>query len=376
MKRRTGIIVGGLVVLTAGAVVAAVVSEDGGHAGASVVTVGRQDIVEKALAVGTIEPDVEVDVKSQLAGVVQKIYADVGKQVRAGTPLLEIRPNPTPLELVEARRQVEIQTVTLDQAKKDYDRLGPLRKEQFITAEEFEAAQQKYEQARLQLQLARERLALLEKGRVRSSAGDVETVVRAPIDGIVLTKSVEIGDPVVPLTTYQEGTAVMTMASMKSLLFRGTVDEIDVGKLREGMKADIKIGALPDAHVTGTVTKIFPKAKKEENATVFPVEIALDPDSAQHLRAGYSANAEDHRGPPRQRPLDPREGRQLRGRLGLGDRAARRRADGPEGHPDRTERRDPDRGRLGPVRGRPGAREADPQDRVGRPCAFVPSSGT
>jgi HlyD family secretion protein len=65
-----------------------------------------------------------------------------------------------------------------------------------------------------------------------------------------------------------------------------------VGKLREGMKADIKIGALPDAHVTGTVTKIFPKAKKEENATVFPVEIALDPDSAQHLRAGYSANAE------------------------------------------------------------------------------------
>ena len=292
MKRRTGIIVGGLVVLTAGAVVAAVASEDGGHADAGVVTVGRQDIVEKALAVGTIEPDVEVDVKSQLAGVVQKIYADVGKQVRAGTPLLEIRPNPTPLELVEARRQVEIQTVTLDQAKKDYDRLGPLRKEQFITAEEFEAAQQKYEQARLQLQLARERLALLEKGRVRSSGGDVETVVRAPIDGIVLSKSVEIGDPVVPLTTYQEGTAVMTMASMKSLLFRGTVDEIDVGKLREGMKADIKIGALPDAHVTGTVTKIFPKAKKEENATVFPVEIALDPDSADHLRAGYSANAE------------------------------------------------------------------------------------
>jgi HlyD family secretion protein len=292
MKRRTGIILGGLAVLTAGAVVAALASEGGSNATSGIVTAARSDIVEKALAVGTIDPDVEVDVKSQLAGVVQRIFADVGERVRAGTPLLEIRPNPTPLELVEARRQVEIQTVSLDQAKKDYDRLGPLHKEQYITAEEFESAQQKYEQATLQLKLARERLALLEKGRVKSEAGDVETVVRAPIDGIVLSKSVEIGDPVVPLTSYQEGTAVMTMASMKSLLFRGTVDEIDVGKLREGMKAEIKIGALPDVHVTGTLTKIFPKGKKEENATVFPVEIALDPDTTAQLRAGYSANAE------------------------------------------------------------------------------------
>ncbi len=292
MKRRTGFILGGLAVLTAGGVVAALASEGGGDGTAGLVTVARTNIVEKALAVGTIDPDVEVDVKSQLAGVVQKLFADVGDRVKAGTPLLEIRPNPTPLELVEARRQVEIDSVTQDQARRDFERLRPLEKQQYITTEEFESAQQKYEQSKLTLQLSRERLALLEKGRVKSRAGDVETVVRAPIDGIVLTKSVEIGDPVVPLTTYQEGTAVMTMASMKSLLFRGTVDEIDVGKLREGMKADIKVGALPDAHVTGTVTKIFPKGKKEENATVFPVEIALGPDGAAHLRAGYSANAE------------------------------------------------------------------------------------
>jgi len=292
MKRKTGIVLGVAGVLVVAAGVAAFARDGGGDATAGTVTVERGDIVDRALAVGRIDPDVEVEVKSQLAGVVQRIFAEEGQQVRAGTPLLEIRPNPTPLELVEGRRQLQIRQVDLDRAQKEYARLEPLREQQFVTEEEFEGAQQRLEESRLQVQLARERLALLEKGRVKSSAGDVETVVRAPIDGIVLTRTVEIGDPVVPLTSYQEGTAVMTMASMKSLLFRGTVDEIDVGRLEEGMKAEIKIGALPEAHVTGTLTRISPKGTKQENATVFPVEITLDPASAVHLRAGYSANAE------------------------------------------------------------------------------------
>ncbi|HKK07518.1 MAG TPA: efflux RND transporter periplasmic adaptor subunit [Gemmatimonadota bacterium] len=292
MKRRTGVILGGIGILVVGGAVAAFARDGGGDATAGTVVVQKGDIVDKALAVGEITPDVEVEVKSQLAGVVKKIYADEGDHVRAGAPLLEIRPNPTPLELVEARRQLQIRQVDLDRAQKEYDRLKPLREQEYVTQEEFDGAEQKLQEARLQSQLARERLALLEKGKVQSSGGDVETVVRAPIDGIVLTKTVEIGDPVVPLTSYQEGTAVMTMASMSSLLFKGTVDEIDVGRLKEGMRADIKIGALPDAHVTGTLTKISPKGKKQENATVFPVEISLDSASAARLRAGYSANAE------------------------------------------------------------------------------------
>ena len=100
------------------------------------------------------------------------------------------------------------------------------------------------------------------------------------------------GDPVVPLTSYQAGTALTNLADMNTLVFKGTVDEIDVGKLHEGMPAHIKIGALPDAKVEGKIYKISPKSKTAEGATLFDVEIELLPGKDVVLRAGYSANAE------------------------------------------------------------------------------------
>jgi len=97
---------------------------------------------------------------------------------------------------------------------------------------------------------------------------------------------------VVPLTSYQAGTALTTLADMSALIFKGTVDEIDVGKLREGMEARIKIGALPEADVQGQVYKIAPKSTTAEGATLFDIEIELRPVTDVTLRAGYSANAE------------------------------------------------------------------------------------
>jgi len=97
---------------------------------------------------------------------------------------------------------------------------------------------------------------------------------------------------VVPLTSYQAGTALTTLADMSTLVFKGTVDEIDVGKLHEGMPARIKVGALPDAAVDGRVYKIAPKSKTAEGATLFDVEIELLPAAGVTLRAGYSANAD------------------------------------------------------------------------------------
>ncbi len=90
----------------------------------------------------------------------------------------------------------------------------------------------------------------------------------------------------------QAGTALATLADMTTLVFKGTVDEIDVGKLREGMPARIKVGAIPEAKVDGRVYKIAPKSKTTEGATQFDVEIELLPAKDTVLRAGYSANAD------------------------------------------------------------------------------------
>jgi HlyD family secretion protein len=102
---------------------------------------------------------------------------------------------------------------------------------------------------------------------------------------------VNLGDPVVPLTSYQPGTPLMRMADMTDLLFKGTVDEIDVGKIKEGMKCELQVGAIPGNTITGRVTLISLKAKKEDNTTVFPVEINIEEFGDAVLRAGYSANA-------------------------------------------------------------------------------------
>lgn len=279
-------------VTVAGTIAAVALLGGNGDEGPTTIEVTRGSIVQKALAIGNIEPDVEISVKSQIAGVVRELFVEDGDFVSAGDRLLEVKPNPTPLELAESKRQVELRAIELDIMESDLRRKRELRGRDFITQEELELAEREYARARVQAQMATERVALLETGRVRIADRDIEGVIRSPIDGFVLEKRVEAGDPVVPLSAFQEGTVLITMAAMSNLIFRGTVDEIDVGKLREGMPADIKVGALPGTAVTGSVHTISLKARTEDNATVFPIEVALTDVGDAVLRAGYSANAD------------------------------------------------------------------------------------
>jgi HlyD family secretion protein len=294
MKRRTKILFGvvGLAVVAAGATALKAAGSHGDDASLKTVTVTRGTIVDKALAVGTIEPEVEIGVKSQVSGVVQRRFAEEGAFVRSGTPLLEIKPTPTPLELADARRQVQLRNVELQNLKLELDRNEALRAQGLVSEQDYLAVKQRVEETQIQRQIAAERLSLMEEGRIDSGRGTIETVIRSPIDGYILEYDVEVGDPVVPLSTYQEGTVLIRMAEMKNLLFRGTVDEIDVGRLKEGMPVELKIGALPDARIAGRLTRISLKAKTENNATVFPVEITLTDTHGTVLRAGYSANAD------------------------------------------------------------------------------------
>ena len=291
MKKRTQIALGtGLVLVVAAGGFAVSSARGADEEETALVAVARGSVIDRALAVGTIEPDVEISVKSKVSGVVGRAFAEEGDFVAAGDPLLEIRPDPTPLELVESQRAVEMQEIHLDNYRKEAERHRALFDRGLISAQERDAADRQLAQAELEVRTARERLQLLQSGRIRDS--NVESMVRAPIGGYILERTVEPGDPVVPLTSYQEGTVLMTMADMGSLVFRGTVAEIDVARLREGMTVQVKIGAMPDATVTGRVARISLKAQKVENATSFPVEITLEETGGQTLRAGLSANAE------------------------------------------------------------------------------------
>ena len=251
----------------------------------------RGDIAEKALAVGTIEPEKEIKVKSTISGIVSEVLFKVGDAVKAGAPLFKISPNPTPLEYVEARRAMELAEITMQKLKGDWTRQLELYRGNLISKSEMDATEGAYREAELRSKTAAERFELLEKGRIRLANRDINSMVNSPISGVVLSQSVFQGDPVVPLTNFQPGTELCSLADMSGLLFKGTVDEIDVGKITEGMTAEIQIGALPDARIPSRVDRIFPKAKKEGNATLFDIWIVITDAPGVTLRAGFSATA-------------------------------------------------------------------------------------
>jgi HlyD family secretion protein len=255
------------------------------------VAVTRGDIQEKALAVGTIEPEKETAVKSTIPGIVSEVLFKVGDAVKAGAPLFKISPNPTPLEYVEARRSMEVAELTMKKLKADWERQVEMFKQSLISKSEIDAFENSYQEATLRYKSAGERLELLEKGRISMSNMEINSIIKSPASGIILSQSVFQGDPVVPLTNYQPGTELCSLADMASLRFKGTVDEIDVGKIVTGMDAEIQIGALPDTRIPGRVALIYPKAKKEGNATLFDIEISIRQDPGTTLRAGFSATA-------------------------------------------------------------------------------------
>ncbi|HXH39474.1 MAG TPA: efflux RND transporter periplasmic adaptor subunit [Thermoanaerobaculia bacterium] len=253
------------------------------------VEVTQGSIVEKAVAVGQIQPRQKFSVKSKISGIVKRALAQVGDTVKAGDPLFEIAPDPTPLEVTEVDRTVESAEASFKRAEADYQRSLQLSRSGVLPKSDVEAKKESYDLARVALNKAEQNRDLTRKGRLTVSG--TESIITAPAAGTILTRSVNPGDPIVPLTSYQPGTEMASVADMRDLIFKGTVDEIDVGKLAVGMTTRIKVGALPTDVVTGRVSRIAPQAQQKEGATLFDVEVELDP-SRITLRAGYSANAD------------------------------------------------------------------------------------
>lgn len=253
------------------------------------VEVIQGSIVEKAVAVGQIQPRQKFSVKSKISGIVKRALVEVGDTVQAGDPLFEIAPDPTPLEVTEVDRQVESAEASFRRAEGDYQRSLQLSRSGVLPKSDVEAKKESYDLAHVALTKAEQNRDLTRKGRL--SISGTESVIRAPAAGTILTRTVNPGDPIVPLTSYQPGTEMATIADMRDLIFKGTVDEIDVGKLSVGMPTRIKVGALPTDIVTGRVSRIAPQAQQKEGATLFDVEVELEPSKIT-LRAGYSANAD------------------------------------------------------------------------------------
>jgi len=256
------------------------------------VTVEKGSITEKALAVGQIQPRQKFSIKSKISGIVRKCIVNVGDRVKTGDALFEIAPDPTPQELTDVDRQLDSTRASFERAKSEFERSQELSRNGVLPKSDLDVKREAFELAKVALAKAEQQRDLTRNGRIQTETVNMESIIRAPAAGTILTRAVNPGDPVVPLTSYQPGTELAAIADMSDLIFKGTVDEIDVGKLHVDLPARIKVGALPTDVVTGHVSRIAPQAQQKEGATLFDVEIELDKGSNATLRAGYSANAD------------------------------------------------------------------------------------
>ncbi|MFA0963927.1 efflux RND transporter periplasmic adaptor subunit [Roseivirga sp. BDSF3-8] len=251
----------------------------------------RTDIVLKTVATGSIKPRKEVAVKSQVSGVVEKIYVEAGQVVKQNELLAKIRIIPNMVNVNRAQSELNQAEINYRNAKREMDRQKGLFDKKIISEVEYRRFELDFKLADESLKAAQNNLQLVREGASRQS-GQVSNEVRATSSGMVLDVPVEEGSFVIESNTFNEGTTIVSIADMSDMVFEGTVDESEVGKIKEGMELLMKIGAIENEPFTATLEYISPKGLEEEGAIKFEIRAAVNLKEGQFIRAGYSANAD------------------------------------------------------------------------------------
>lgn len=249
------------------------------------------DIERSTVLTGKIEPRDEIDVKPQISGIISEILVEAGQTVKEGDVIAKIKVIPDASQLSSAQTRVDDAKITLSDAKDKYDRAKALYERKLISREEFETSATTYEKAESDLSGAIDALDIVRNGISKFNASESNTMVRATIDGLVLDVPVKVGSSVIQANTFNDGTTVATIADMSKLIFKGNVDETEVGQLAVGMPMTISVGALPDVTPEAVIEYISPKGNESNGANTFELKAAITVDPEINLRAGYSANA-------------------------------------------------------------------------------------
>ncbi len=273
--------------------------------------VEKGDLAKSVVATGKIEPITKVEIKSKASGIVQKLYVEYGDKVKAGQLLAEldkeqiqaqVRESEAALVGAEAdyeRSKVDAMGVDIPTLKRAYERAQGMAKEGVVSSSALDDAQRAYEMAVNKQAVAKAQLAV-NKAKVEQAKAQLAnqrenlsyTTIVAPIDGIVLSRDVEVGDAVSSILVMgSAATLVMTIGDTHEVYVKGKVDESDIGKVYLGQPARIKVESFKDKVFTGKVTKISPMGVEKDNVTTFEVRVSID-NFGGELKAAMTANAE------------------------------------------------------------------------------------
>ena len=287
--------------------------------------VEKGDLAKSVVATGKVEPITKVEVKSKASGIVKKLLVQPSDKVKTGQLLAQLDKEEIQAQVDQSRAASQAADASLKAAEADWERAkvdaeGPdvpllkhayeravgMAKEGVVSESALEDAQKNYEMALNKQNVAKAQLIVL-KAKIAQSQAQVAqdranlkqleeqlsyTDIESPIDGVVLSRDVEMGDAVSSILVLgSSATLVMTLGDTSQVYVKGKVDESDIGKVYLSQPARIKVESFKDKTFNGVVTRISPMGVEKDNVTTFEVRVSINNPGGE-LKAEMTANAE------------------------------------------------------------------------------------
>jgi HlyD family secretion protein len=287
--------------------------------------VTKGDVARSVVATGKITPITQVEVKSKASGIVEKLYVDINNVVRKGQPLAQLdqqeisdqvaaqraqlaaaQANVTNFDAALEQDKVNAAAPDLPMYKVTLDRNTEMVKEGLVPQQNLDNANRDYlaaltkrdsSKAQIGVDNAKLKQARAQVSQSEASLNQLEeqlgyTTIVAPMDGVVLSRDVEIGDAVSSILVLgSTATLVMTVGDTTEVYVKGKVDEADIAHVYMGQPARIKVESFRDRYFQGKVTKISPMGVEKDNVTTFEVRVSINNPGGE-LKAQMTANAE------------------------------------------------------------------------------------
>jgi len=253
----------------------------------------EQGTVEtKAVAAGNVEPRYEILIKPQISGIIATLSKEAGQMITSGEIIATIKVIPEMVQLNSAESRVKLAEITLRQVEETFNRDEALHKQGVISNEDFNVSNANYLKSKEELANAQSALEIIRDGIAKNSNMSSTTQIRSTITGMILDIPVKVGNSVIQSNNFNEGTTIASVANMKDMIFRGTVDETEIGRIREGMPITLTIGAIENEKFDATLEYVSPKGVEKSGSIQFEIKAAIEIPDSSFIRAGYSANAE------------------------------------------------------------------------------------
>jgi len=263
------------------------------------VKVGKAEVADvqvKVTEVGTVEPEVKVEVKSAISGKVISIFHRDGDFVKRGDILARVEPDLNQAQsLAETKNSLSSAQIRFEEARKNFEADHKLLLQGLLSTKQHRDTESDFLAAKQDFEKAREKYNLVEKSGIPINQSPEKfqgSNVVAPMTGVVLTKNVEIGESITSgVSSFNAGTVLFSVADVSSMIVKAGVNEVDIGKIRVGMPVKVTLDAYPKVKFQGRIERIAPAVRVDDKVRVFDVEVRLD-TQGRELRSGMTANIE------------------------------------------------------------------------------------